>query len=155
MARLKSPDHIQQIGPGYCLPACAQMALNQLDHIVTQAELAHLMETLAGYGTPFSRINRLVSWQIDVQIGEWGGIETVSEALVNESAVIAAVLTNAGLPGWGDIQTQHTVLIVEVTSNQIMYHDPALSYGPVTASSEAFLLAWNEMAELAAFCKRA
>jgi ABC-type bacteriocin/lantibiotic exporter with double-glycine peptidase domain len=143
---------MQQMTVGYCLPACGQMALDQLDITVTQDELGQVLETQAGYGTPFSRIKRLRRWQIQVEVSEWGGIQVLTEALANDRAVIAAILTNAALPGWSDIQTQHTVLIVGVTPDQVSYHDPAWSEGPVSAVRDEFLLAWGEMDELAATC---
>jgi hypothetical protein len=131
------------------------MALDQLGLTVTQDELARIMGTQAGYGTPFSRVQRLSKGQIAVEIIEWGGVEAIVEALANNKAVIVAILTNGGLPGWNEVQTQHTVLVVDITPDQIGYHDPALSEGPVFASQGEFLLAWSDMDELMATCWRA
>jgi len=66
-------------------------------------------------------------------------------------AVIAAVTTTSGLPGWGNVRTQHTVLITSIGAEQITYHDPALTSGPASASLAEFLLAWSEMDNRAAF----
>ena len=154
MSQLKLPTHVHQVTLGYCLPACGQMALDQLDLAVTQDELARIMETEPGYGTPFSRIKRLKQWQIAVEIIAWGGIETIVETLTNDKAVIVALLTNMNLPGWDDIQTQHTVLVADILSEQISYYDPALLEGPVLASLDEFLLAWSDMDELMATCWR-
>ncbi len=154
MKWLKAPVHVKQATLGYCLPACGQMALEQLGQSVTQGELAGIMETVSGYGTPFSRIERLSRWQIAVEIIEWGGTEAIAEALSNNKAVIAALLTNADLPGWNDVQTQHTILIVDITSDQMSYYDPALPQGPVITSRDEFLLAWSDMDEKMATCWR-
>lgn len=129
MNRLKSPIHVHQAALGYCLPACGQMALDQLGLTITQDELARLMGTEVGYGTPFSRIKRLDRWQIMVETVDWGGAETIAKALTNNKAVIVALLTNADLPGWNDVQTQHTVLIVDIASEQVSYYDPAYLKG--------------------------
>lgn len=155
MNRLKPPVHVQQAATGYCLPACGQMALDQLGLSATQHEVAHSLGTQAGYGTPFSRVARLNRWQIGVEVTEWRGVDVMTEALTHNRAVIVALLTNSGLPGWHNIQTQHTVLVVDITSDHITYHDPALSEGPVSASQDEFLLAWSDMDELMATCWRA
>ncbi len=146
---------MQQATLGYCLPACGQMALEQLGQTVTQDELAAIMETVPGYGTPFSCIERLSRWQVAIEIIEWGGTEVIAEALINNKAVIVALLTNTDLPGWNDVQTQHTVLIVDITSDQVSYYDPALPQSPVIATRDEFLLAWSDMDEKVATCWRA
>lgn len=154
MPRLDPPVHVQQERIGYCLPACGQMALAQLGIVVTQAELAQTLDTRAGVGTPFSRVKRFGQWGVDVQVTEWGTMQALVTSLVAGSAVIAAITTTSDLPGWAEIRTQHTVLIVEVSSDQVSYYDPALAQGPVSVSHDEFLLAWSYMAERAAFLAR-
>ncbi|MCL4262121.1 MAG: hypothetical protein KJ069_02855 [Anaerolineae bacterium] len=149
MPRLKPPVHIQQKGFGYCLPACVQMALAQFDISVTQEQLASLLGVRPGIGAPFSHVRRLK--QAQVIVTEWGSVQAIVEALGERTAVITALKTSPALPGWPDLQVQHTVLVVEVTADAVFYHDPALDNGPVTAPLNEFLLAWSEMSELAAF----
>jgi ABC-type bacteriocin/lantibiotic exporter with double-glycine peptidase domain len=148
---LSNPFHIPQIGLGYCLPACAQMALVQLGITLTQEAIAQILGTHRGIGTPFSRILRLRELGVDVQLSEWGGIDRMGQSLAANTAIIAAIMTSTGLPGWQNIRTQHTVLIVETSSDYVVYHDPALTEGPTSASRDEFLLAWSEMAEQVAF----
>jgi hypothetical protein len=128
------------------------MALAQLDIVITQEELAQLLDTRPGIGTPFSRVQQLKN--VNVHVEEWCGLESVVEALPQETAVIVAIMTTPGLPGWQNVRTQHAVLISEAQSTVIMYHDPALSYGPVSVLRDEFLLAWSEMSEKAAFIRR-
>ncbi|HEX9926850.1 MAG TPA: C39 family peptidase [Anaerolineae bacterium] len=154
MSPLKSPTHITQTGLGYCLPACAQMALAQLGIDETQQALAETLGTRTGIGTPFSRIERLAAWSVEVRVTEWGGVDALETALAGEAAVIAAVVTSPKLPGWPNLRTQHTVLIVGIDAEQVTYHDPALTYGPVSTSRGEYLLAWSEMSELVAFLTR-
>lgn len=149
MPRLKPPLHIQQKNWGYCLPACAQMALAQFDIFTSQEQLAALLDVRPGIGTSFSRVRRLP--QVQVSVTEWGDLEAVDIALDRGTAVITALKTTPGLPGWPNLQVQHTVLIVDITADEVVYHDPALDNGPVTAPRNEFLLAWSEMSELAAF----
>src|SRR5688572_5667535 len=118
---------------GYCLPACGEMALAQLGIQASQARLAQAFGTRAGVGTPFSRIKRLAQWQVNVQVTEWDGLQALVAALENGASVIAAVTTTPGLPGWGQIRSQHTILVVEIGSDYVSYHDPSLAYGPVSA----------------------
>jgi hypothetical protein len=130
------------------------MALAQLGLETAQAELAQILGTRPGIGTSFSSLKRLSQRSIKVKVTEWATIEALAAALEVDTAMIAAVTTSPGLPGWGDIRTQHTVLVVGLGPDQITYHDPALADGPVSALRGEFLLAWSEMAELAAFLSK-
>jgi hypothetical protein len=127
------------------------MALAQLGIQADQERLARALGTRPGIGTPFSRVARLEQWQVSVQLTEWGGIEAITTALKTGTSIIIAVATTSGLPGWGQIRTQHTVLVVNVDLDYITYHDPAFANGPISALRQEFLLAWSYMAELAAF----
>lgn len=150
MPPLNPPRHFQQQHIGYCLPTCVQMAFSQFGLDVQQADLAKQLDTVDGLGTPFPNIARLSSQNIIVETTEWSGLAAIDTALRNDHAVIAAILTSADLPGWSTAQTQHTFLITDIQINQVYYHDPSLSTGPVTVSLNAFLLAWSDMEELAA-----
>ena len=160
MVPLEHLSHVQQVALGYCLPACAQMALAQLGIITTQADLAQAFGTHAGVGTPFPRVERLAQWGVRVQLERRIAVDELVAALAAGVAVIAALTTTPGLPGWGNIRTQHTVLIISVDvgngngNERITYQDPALSYGPVSTLLSEFLLAWGEMDERAAFVSR-
>ena len=154
MSPLEPPVHIQQMALGYCLPACAQMALAQLSIAVTQAQLAQTLGTRAGMGTPFSRVERLAQRNVRVQVVQRASIEDLAASLAADVAVVVAITTTPGMPGWGNIRTQHTVLVANIGTEQIAYHDPALAYGPVSALRAEFLLAWSEMDGRAAFLSR-
>jgi len=45
-------------------------------------------------------------------------------------------------------------LVISIDNERVTYHDPALSYGPVSTLLAEFLLAWSEMDEQAAFLGR-
>jgi hypothetical protein len=74
--------------------------------------------------------------------------------LAGNAAVIVAVTTTPGLPGWGNIRTQHTLLVTNIGKGRITYYDPSLAHGPVSATLAEFLLAWNEMERLAVSLSR-
>jgi hypothetical protein len=160
MVPLEPSSHVQQAALGYCLPACAQMVLAQLGIVTSQPELAQVLGTRAGVGTPFPRVERLAQWGVRVQLARRIAVDELVAALADDVAVIAALTTTPGLPGWGNIRTQHTVLIVSVDldngngNERVTYHDPALSYGPVSTVLAEFLLAWSEMDEQVAFVSR-
>ena len=154
MPTLEPSVHIQQMTLGYCLPACAQMALAQLGITVTQTQLARTFGTRAGVGTLFSRVERLAQWNVHMWLTRQVSVDDLVASMVADQTVIVAITTTPGLPGWGNIRTQHTVLVVNVGAEQIAYHDPALARGPVTALCTEFLLAWWEMDKRVAFLSR-
>lgn len=154
MSPLEPPIHVQQMALGYCLPACAEMALAQLGIVVTQTRLSRTLGTRVGVGTPFSRVERLAQWNVRVRLTRRASIDDLVASLAADMAAIVAVTTTPGLPGWGNIRTQHTVLVANIGTEQIAYHDPALAYGPVSALRAEFLLAWSEMDGRAAFLGR-
>lgn len=92
-------NHVQQIDWGYCLPACAEMALAQLEVNVSQQRLAKQLGTVAKIGTPFPNVQRLVKLGLQVKQLQWQGANAVSEALRLDRTVIAAILTSHDLPG--------------------------------------------------------
>lgn len=135
-------EHVTQLGWGYCLPACAQMALSAWDIHIDQRRLATLLGTKPGIGTPFSNLQRLS--QVDIAITEWSGLAVLATALAAGNGVITAVITTPGLPSWGNIRTPHTLLVTAITPEHILYHDPALPNGPVQAFKGEFELAWQK-----------
>ena len=86
-----------------------------------------------------------------MQVVQRASIEDLAASLAADVAVIVAITTTPGMPGWGNIRTQHTVLVANIGTEQIAYHDPALAYGPVSALRAEFLLAWSEMDGRAVF----
>ncbi len=126
----------------------------QLGIVVTQAQLAQTFGTRVGVGTPFSRVERLVQWNVCARLTRQASVDDLAASLAADRAVIVAVTTTPGLPGWGNIRTQRTVLVVGVNAEQIKYYDPALAHGPVSALLAEFLLAWGEMDQRAAFLNK-
>ena len=147
---LNNPIHVQQMAIGYCLPACAQMALAQFGITASQVELTRLLGTRPGVGTPFSQLERLSRFPISIQLAKHVQLDVLLVARATGKAVIAAIITTSGLPGWGNLRTRHAVLLNDVNAERITYHDPALAYGPVYTDTSEFMLAWSEMDEQAA-----
>jgi len=131
------------------------MVAGRFEMEIAQSRLAKDFGTMPGIGTPFSAIRRFAYLSFAVEIVEWLGMDSLRLALSTGNSVVAAILTSQDLPGWGDLHTQHTVLVTAIENGQVYYHDPALSWGPVDVSEDAFGLAWSEMSELAALIRRA
>jgi hypothetical protein len=142
--------HAPQIDFGFCLPACIHMALAHFGITATQEELGRALGTVAAIGTPFSRVGGVVAHQITVRLVVSASIADLSSALGRGEAVIPALTTSPGLPGWGNTRTQHTVLVVDIDQEHVSYHDPALPYGPVSTARAEFVLSWEEMDDRAA-----
>lgn len=120
-----------------------------------QNQLATQLGTIKGIGTPFTNLHRLASYGIDLYFSQWQSIQPLRTALQSGGAVITAILTTPGLPGWETVVTQHAILITAIDEQSIVYHDPALFHGPVTALLDEFYIGWTEMSEQAAILYRA
>lgn len=144
MALVLSVQHSQQSEDGYCLPACAQMALRYLGEARSQAAIANLLQLRKGFGVPASKIVNLRSRTVDVQYAANGTLETVVTRL-NAGAPVIALVQAGELPHWRGVRTQHAVLLVGADDAEVHLHDPALAHGPITVPADDFLLAWQEM----------
>jgi ABC-type bacteriocin/lantibiotic exporter with double-glycine peptidase domain len=144
VANTFSIPHHPQTEDGFCLPACAQMALGYLDIVRTQAELAHTLQGRAGFGAPARNILNLRSRQIQATYQTNGTWEDIHSWLQRQFPVIACIQAGE-LPHWRGIQAQHAVVVVSLDENTVHLHDPALDHGPVTVPTSDFWLAWDEM----------
>ena len=80
----------QQIRDGYCLPACAQMALAYHGVIVEQDALITLLN--ATYeGAPFSRITRIEKFGVRVELQRNAKLDAVIAAVNAKAPSIVAV----------------------------------------------------------------
>ncbi len=86
---LKVPFCRQETDAG-CLPACAQMVLSYLGITRSQDELIRILGTHPLTGTPYSRITRLRSLDVEVTY-QTGDLDTVNHYLAQNIPVIAFV----------------------------------------------------------------
>jgi hypothetical protein len=139
-----SIPHHPQIEDGFCLPACAQMALAHLGIVRAQPELGRLLKVRPGFGTPAPNIPNLRSRQIEAVYHLNGTWDDLRSWLAQQLPVIACV--EAGeLPHWKGVQAQHAVLVVGLDEQDVHLHDPALDHGPVAVPVGDFWLAWDAM----------
>ena len=139
---LKVPFCRQETDTG-CLPACAQMVLSYLGITRSQTELVHILGTHPLAGTPYSRITRLRSLDIEVTY-QTGDLDDVSHYLAQNIPVIAFVQLRE-LSYWGGRWAQHALVVVAVDETNVQVLDPAQGEQIISISREEFVLAWDEM----------
>lgn len=142
-ALIKLP-YSQQEEDGYCLPACAQMALAYLGVFRSQHELARQLGVQQYIGAPASNLLRLRTPKIDVFFGAEAEIDSIRRWLARRLPVIALVQTNQ-LAYWGGEIAQHAVIVVGMTDRSVHLLDPAQSEVVITVPVDEFWLAWDEM----------
>jgi ABC-type bacteriocin/lantibiotic exporter with double-glycine peptidase domain len=135
--------HSRQKYLGYCLPACAEMALNYLGISRSQEVLAKKMNTTINVGTPRSNIKNLTSRRITVIYNE-GTLADIGSWLDQKLPVIVFVQAKE-LPIWRGQDFKHTVVVVGLDEKTIYLMDPALENGPTPTPIDDFQLAWDEM----------
>ena len=140
---LPVPYQPQEISAG-CLPACAQMVLAYLGVKRSQAEIARLVGTHPQAGTPYSRLLRLRSAQLDVAYQKASSLDDIANWLARDLPVIAFVQMRE-LPHWQGHWSQHAVVIVGLSAEHVHILDPAASAQVIAVPANDFLLAWSEM----------
>lgn len=94
MPELINLPYSHQAEEGYCLPACAQMALAYLGVFRSQHELAQQLGVQRHVGAPASNLVRLRKAEIDVFFGIEADIDSIRQWLARRLPVIALVQTN-------------------------------------------------------------
>jgi len=142
---LRLPLHVPQLKAGYCIPACACMALSRFGVTVSIEEMIRVLEAKENSGALFSLLKRLENKQIAVEIRRLKDFYELQTLLASDNAVIVLMLTVLEMPGWqSDIETMHAILPLEVNDEMVTYHDPFLDHGPMKVMTDAFLLGWFE-----------
>jgi ABC-type bacteriocin/lantibiotic exporter with double-glycine peptidase domain len=95
-------------------------------------------------GTPYSRIARLRSADIDVAYHKASGLEELGTWLARELPVIAFVQMRE-LPYWQGHWSQHAVVVVGIDQATVYLLDPATHDQARAVSCGDFMLAWEEM----------
>jgi ABC-type bacteriocin/lantibiotic exporter with double-glycine peptidase domain len=142
VANILPVPHHQQVAEGYCLPACAQMALAHLGIFRSQEELARVLKMRVGAGVTASNITLLASKTL--AIGYSSGTLTDLAGWLAKSIPIIAFIQAGELPYWRGHRFQHAVVVIGLDEEQVFLLDPAKS-DLTTVVSEEFLLAWDEM----------
>lgn len=143
MANVLSVSHFRQITDGYCLAACAQMALDYLGLPVAQEELARRMGVRPHIGAPSSRLLHLRSAILDVVYAD-GDLYDLLTWLEAGIPVIVFVQVDQ-LPYWRGQHFQHALMLIGSDAESLYLLDPAADPAPIAVSHDDFLLAWDEM----------
>lgn len=140
--------HWRQPREGDCLPACAAMVLTHLGETVNYPKLRQRLGTTE-IGTPFSHLDRLRSWRLQVMRGQ-GDSQTLQRYVNGGTPVIVAVATEF-LPYWltrEDIDeearlVEHAVVVVGWEEDWILVHDPDVATARQRVNTDWFLAAWH------------
>lgn len=124
------------------------MVLTHLGETVDYPKLRHRLETTE-IGTPFSHVDRLRSWRLQVERGH-GDLSTLQHQLASGHPVIVAVATEF-LPDWltrPDLDdsarlVEHAVVVVGLTEDSVAVYDPDLAKAPQLVELDWFLAAWQ------------
>ena len=147
MQRILLPvTHFQQPRAGDCLPACAAMVMSHRGVAVTYSQLARLMKTIPGFGTPsFRLLDAGRSLGVEVEYGQ-GNLATLYKHLRQNRPPIVFVQTGQ-LPYWTE-DVHHAVVVVGMSGSEIYLNDPAFIQAPIAVPLGDFDLAWLERDEL-------
>ena len=145
-----SVRHYKQSSPGACLPACARMVLAAMGDECTEQRLATILGSYE-FGTPASRVTRLVERGYQVQFGS-SSLDELQSSLKHN--LFPIVFVRADLLPWAEFGGFHALVLTDITSTDVALLDPALDDGPTWLSQEGFLLAWEEFDCLAATISR-
>lgn len=136
--------HRQQLGYGYCLPACLEMVLTYYGIESNQNDLAQRLGLLKNVGVPAPNVLRLASHQLSVR-RQPGNLEDLLLALAQGIPPILEVRTGE-LPYWGE-DTYHVVLVTSIDKmngfNVSQINDPAFPL-PQQVPMDELQLAWDE-----------
>ncbi|MEZ4728793.1 MAG: C39 family peptidase [Caldilineaceae bacterium] len=152
MLRALSIPHKVQLADGYCLPACAQMVLAYWGEDRDQRKLARQLQTIAGAGTPGSRLTRLASRRLEITYGS-GELADLQQALDQSIPPIALVRT-ADLQYWGDLDFAHAVVVAGMDQSSLLLYDPSQTQAPQRVAVGNFALAWESMGNLYGLIRR-
>lgn len=142
---LPIPYHAQ-ISSGYCLAACAQMAMDYLGVIRSQEHLARLLKTVPFVGAPARNIRLLASQEVAV-VFEEGTLDELGHWL-RQSVPVIAFIQAGELPYWQGEQFQHTVIVTGIDDDLVQLLDPDVGPGQISVPVDEFLLAWDEIDNL-------
>jgi len=117
------------------------MVLQALGDDAGEDQLAQLFGT-EWYGTPAGRIQRLTQRGYHIRY-EQTTLEQLQQYLERHLPVIVFLRTGS-LPSWQE-DVSHAVVLVGLTADTAIFHDPVRDAGPDVISLDAFLLAWSEL----------
>jgi ABC-type bacteriocin/lantibiotic exporter with double-glycine peptidase domain len=133
--------HFQQSAEGYCLPACARMALAYLGVQQAERELSRTLATRQ-YGTPSYAIQKLANKRLQVVYQEW----SVPELLLRlEQGQPLIVFVRTLFLDYYEDDFAHALVIVGAEPQEcFLVHDPLQGNGPYGTRWDGLLAAWAE-----------
>ena len=141
MSSILPVPHFKQSDEGYCLPACARMALSYLGLERDEVGISQNLGTKK-YGTPSFAIERLSDQDIQVIYQEWSVAELLSMLDAGHPVI---VFVRAVFLDYCQEDFAHALVIVGAVPDQRFWvQDPAQPTGPMNVSWDGLLAAWSE-----------
>jgi len=142
--------HYPQSNPGACLPACARMVLATFNEQRSETELSAILESY-DFGTPAYHISYLS--KIGYQV-EYRPFALNELAAYLAQGLFPIVFVHADLLPWTDFSGFHALVLIKITTQDVLLLDPALPNGPTQLAIDGFLAAWEEFDRRAAVVSR-
>ncbi len=133
-------SHRRQQQEADCLAACAAMTLNYLHVPIRYDRLVRLLN-IRTHGAAFANLRRLSSLGLNVLIAE-GDMMQLQQLLAAGFPPLVAVATRE-LSYWTE-DTDHAVVVVGLSDDDVYLHDPELAAGPTAVPRMEFESAWLE-----------
>jgi ABC-type bacteriocin/lantibiotic exporter with double-glycine peptidase domain len=131
--------HFKQELDYSCLAACVRMILAFHRKDYSESDLRKLLKTRMGGTSPA----RLI-WQLPIlgfeALVETGSLQSLSEHLNVGQPCIVHVWT-LPLPHW-DKEAIHALVVIGMSEDSVLAHDPSLPTGPTTIPLSSFVSAW-------------
>ncbi|MBI4670267.1 MAG: C39 family peptidase [Chloroflexi bacterium] len=131
--------HLEQERDYSCLAACVRMVLAFYGSVHIEAELRALFKTRPGGTSPAQVMWRLPELGFDAYV-ETGSQPMLRKHLAAGQPLIVHVWTQP-LPYWQQ-EAIHALVLVELTQESVLAHDPVLPTGPTMIPLDSFLRAW-------------
>lgn len=122
------------------------MVLASFNDQRSETELSAILKSYE-FGTPAYHIRYLdqIGYSVEYRVF------TLDElAGYPPQGLFPIVFVHAGMLSWADFNGFHALVLIEITSEDVVLLDPSLSHGPTRLSLDGFLAAWEEFDRQAA-----
>jgi ABC-type bacteriocin/lantibiotic exporter with double-glycine peptidase domain len=131
--------HFRQELDYSCLAACVRMILAFYGKDYSESDLRKLLKTRMGGTSPARLMWQLPTLGFEALV-ETGSLRSLSEHVDSGQPCIVHVWTPP-LPHW-DKEAIHALVVIGMSEDSVLIHDPSLPTGPTTVPLSSFVNAW-------------
>lgn len=132
------PQFSQEL-PTSCVAACVRMVLTGLGHPLTEVDIRHR----CGQLTLGMRLNQVAKGLSDLPVAVAYELEWSLDDLVDAVRAGTNPVVGIDLRPVEGIFACHAVVIVSITDEHVLVHDPRYRKGPRSIGLNTFEAAWN------------